>query len=380
MSKKPKGPKPSDTNCSIGKYDYWQGHVELSAGGRRKLYGRNYGEWRRKADEAIRQDALGIITTSSRVGEAFEAWLKTVVKNRNITDSTWIAYEGIWRRHIVPDKLTRYRLDETKALDVQQFFDRSTAKTGIRQRMHLLLKSFFTYCCNEGYLLHNPMRSLDMPKGPQKKSSGRIIVFSDDELSRLLKAAEDHRLRFLFYLALGTGCRAGELSALDHGDLKDGIVRLTKTATLVLAEDGKSSVYGIGPPKSAAGYREVPMSETVQREYLLHKARQQEEYLRAGLGRLDDDSPVFESLSPRHKVYNSEIRKALVKLCEASGVEYRKFHTFRHTFITKLLQRGEPLVVVRELAGHSTIEQTVAYVEVEKEKILHAAGAIEDIF
>lgn len=36
-------------------------------------------------------------------------------------------------------------------------------------------------------------------------------------------------------------------------------------------------------------------------------------------------------------------------------------HTFRHTFVSHLVQKGVPITVVRELAGHKTIEMTLRY-------------------
>ncbi|MDR1495665.1 MAG: site-specific integrase [Clostridiales Family XIII bacterium] len=342
------------------------------------VYGKDYGEWVRKRDEIIRQDALGIVTTASLFGDAFHQWFTNIVANREIKDSTLCEYERLWLHNIKPDLITGCKLFDIKTIDVQQFISRRKAigasDSKIKQVMKLM-GSFFRYAHSEGYIHRNPMANLPRVK-PTKAS--KIIVFSDDEIARLLSAAEGNRLRFLFYIALGTGARDGELSALDHGDIEGGILHITKTATTKRVEEGKG-VYAIGDPKSESGFRDIPLSDTVLREYEIHLVRQRDEYTRMGRGNLLPGSAIFEN-GRRSRMRTSDFRRALISLCAAADVTYRKFHTLRHTFITKLLQSGEPLVVVKDLAGHSKIEQTMAYVHVEDDNKVRAAASIENIF
>ncbi|MDR1293013.1 MAG: site-specific integrase [Clostridiales Family XIII bacterium] len=375
----PRRPKNSDTNYTTNGSRYWQEWVPL-ASGRKLIRGKNHGEWKRKRDDAIRLDALGIVITDSKFEDAFKVWMKAIVSNRPIKDSTLCQYERQWLHDIKPDKIIGYKLHEIKTIDIQQFIDRRKAKGASDSKMLQVMKlmgSFFRYIHEEGYIRRNPMTKVPKIKVYGKK---KIVVFSDDEIKRLLGATEGNRLKFLFYLALGSGARDGELSALNHGaiDVESGTMHVTTTATVERVSEGKGA-YAIGTPKTEEGFRDIPLSKTVLREYRMHRARQQEEYLAGGRGKLAADTPVFET-TRRTRIRTAGFRHLLIKLCEAADVTYRKFHTFRDTYITKLVQDGEPIAVVQKLAGHASIEQTMEYVHVEDDRIKKTGLSIEKIF
>lgn len=42
-----------------------------------------------------------------------------------------------------------------------------------------------------------------------------------------------------------------------------------------------------------------------------------------------------------------------------AGLDYRKFHTIRHTVASILISRGERLLYIKEFLGHSSIQITV---------------------
>ena len=54
------------------------------------------------------------------------------------------------------------------------------------------------------------------------------------------------------------------------------------------------------------------------------------------------------------------LRKRVFRgILRASGLRRTRFHDFRHTFASLLLQQGESLVYVKEQMGHSSIQVTV---------------------
>jgi site-specific recombinase XerD len=52
-------------------------------------------------------------------------------------------------------------------------------------------------------------------------------------------------------------------------------------------------------------------------------------------------------------------------------------HTFRHTFISRLVQRGVPLVTVKELAGHKTMDMTLRYAHLAPNNYVEAISVLE---
>ena len=54
------------------------------------------------------------------------------------------------------------------------------------------------------------------------------------------------------------------------------------------------------------------------------------------------------------------------------------FHTCRHTFCSRLIQRGIPLTTVKELAGHSDINTTLRYSHLAPSNFSDAISKLEE--
>ena len=56
-----------------------------------------------------------------------------------------------------------------------------------------------------------------------------------------------------------------------------------------------------------------------------------------------------------------DIKKAWTTVLKDAKVENFRFHDLRHTAITRMVEKGIPLPVVQEIAGHTKIETTMRY-------------------
>lgn len=131
----------------------------------------------------------------------------------------------------------------------------------------------------------------------------------------------------LVLLALNTGLRRGELLGLEWHD-----VDLNKKLVWVRAESSKTGTS-----------RAVELNEEAV------------EVLRTwGLGK----GLVFPG--PQGDVMGT-VKTAWVKLLDAAQIKKFRFHDLRHTFASKLVQRGVPLQVVQELLGHASMIMTQRY-------------------
>lgn len=178
---------------------------------------------------------------------------------------------------------------------------------------------------------------------------------------------------FLIELGFASGLRAGELLALDYTDFRDGSVHVTKTwthTTIVSAPDDRQRESLITSPKSKSGIRSVPLPDHI---FDLLKMHQKAQINLLG-GKI---SPYVFTSRTGHRLDRANMTRMYKRVAQRAGVQCRKFHTRRHTYITNCIEAGIDLPTVQELAGHSSIEQTRQYVHVRS---AHKKAAIKLLY
>lgn len=146
-----------------------------------------------------------------------------------------------------------------------------------------------------------------------------------------LGAFADH-LEPVVLLALATGMRRGEILTLRTEDVKAGSVTVRGTAT-----------------KSQQS-RVIPLNAEAQRV-------------------LTDWNPAGEWVFPGsdEEAALTTIKKSWAALRKAAGLPSVRFHDLRHTFATRLLQRGADIRTVSALLGHQDIAITARYLHATDE-------------
>ena len=145
---------------------------------------------------------------------------------------------------------------------------------------------------------------------------------------------------------LRTGLRAGELLALQWGDI-DWCGRFVLVRRNLVR--GKLTT-----PKNHQ-CRRVDLSPQLRAVLRLSRRRKTVEWSKHGLPRPDW---VFPSAAGT-ALDESNVRKAFNQILDAAGLHRRGPHQMRHTFASLLLQAGEPITYVSQAMGHQDASITL---------------------
>lgn len=206
-----------------------------------------------------------------------------------------------------------------------------------------ILSSFYKWLENEDYIIKNPMSRIHKVKTPVLVKS----IFSDEELE-LLRAdlSGNSRNIAILNLLISSGIRIGELVNLNISD-----INLTNKSGIVRGKGNKERVI----------YFDVKTKLSI------------EKYLRK---RTDDNPALFVSLrtyksiegKKRISINNTEtiIRKSGNSL----NIIKAHPHKFRRTVATKAIDKGMPIEQVQLLLGHSKIDTTLHYAQVQQKNVM----------
>lgn len=239
-------------------------------------------------------------------------------------------------------------LSKLSAIDVQKAVaDLSTTLNPNSVRTYLVrLKAALNQAVKWDMLARNPAKGVKLPACPPAE----VKVWTEVEASKFLGATTGYRYHVLFWLALHTGMRQGELLALRWTDLdlKGGAVYVRRTAT----RDG-----GTNAPKTLTGQRKILIDPQTVEKLVGHRKCQMEECLKRGEG-WTQDMLVFTSRAGK-QVCPKFLTKNFKKITKRLGLKQMSFHALRHTHATILLRQGVNPKTVAERLGHKSVVITL---------------------
>jgi integrase-like protein len=71
-----------------------------------------------------------------------------------------------------------------------------------------------------------------------------------------------------------------------------------------------------------------------------------------------------------------DLSAGLDRACRKAGITGVMWHTLRHTFASRLLERGVDILMVKELLGHSTAVVTMRYTHTNLDSKVRAVGKL----
>jgi integrase len=248
---------------------------------------------------------------------------------------TWRGLSGVLRN--LEAEFGAFSLDEITPRSIDRYLSRRRREDGITtatcNRYLAGLKTLFKQARIWGYVDELPTDALQM----RKEHSKVPAALTDTELEQLLKHCPEPT-RTIVVVAADTGMRRSELRRLAWQD-----VDLTGgTLTIPQTKNGH--------------FRVIPLTRRVA-EILRTMAS-----LRA----------ADEFVLPR-----SDFSRSLARAAEKAGVGHVHPHMLRHTYATRLRDRGVPLDRIMELMGHRSYAMVLRYAKARPQQLIEAVRMLD---
>lgn len=166
-----------------------------------------------------------------------------------------------------------------------------------------------------------------------KNKDEKVKYFSLGEMNQLLDYLKPYKhQRFpeyqmyymLIFFLYKTGLRISEATALSWDDIEGNIIDINKQTS----RDDNNKVI-LTTLKNDCSYRTIQIYDVVLRELEKFKAKQNELILGNPRFRKNKDGIIFQNYNG-HYLTPSIIRETIQNFHQASGVEYKRLHAFRH--------------------------------------------------
>lgn len=241
-------------------------------------------------------------------------------------------------RQLTPGRIERFLQDLANGDE-----SHPPVKGATRNRFHSLISSIFRYAVRQGLAAANPLAAGSVPRS--KESPIHVRYLDRDEQRRLLAVIrQDCPKKVLeVELAILTGMRRGEQFNAKWEDWKthEGILYVT----------GKT------------GPRTVQLNRAARRCLVRLRKRAPREHL---------------FITPERNEGNQDRRLWFEKAVKKAALRPAfRYHDLRHTFCSRLVAAGVPLLDVQQLAGHKSYSTTLRYAHLSHDQRKRAVEKVE---
>ena len=349
-------------------------------------------------------------------------WLKEHCEI-NLKYHTIEAYKNIIKNHIKP-RVGFYRLSQITTATLQEFVNNTYVEYGFSKNFMKnilkVLKTSLNYAADVvGFIKENPALKVKLPRY-DIPDSDPAHIFSKEEIKIILERfKKNHCVYYAFLTAYYTGLRVSEVFGLTWDDIDLENKKLTVNKNILKKNQagathgrhisGKATtMWFFGTCKTKSSYRTIDIGDTLVNALKEYKKEQEENKLEYGDYYMKHYAKIVKNTYTNQdetKIINAykEIEVALPEVnlvfVKNNGVfegtdsckypfkviHYElgincRFHDFRDTHATRLIEAGADVKAVSKRLGHSTIRTTYEiYVRVTEKMKNDAVDKFEEI-
>lgn len=313
-------------------------------------YGKTYKEAKEKVTKckAALLNHMPLPVTNNRHRFSFfcEEWLR--MEKGKVKESTYVKYDTILRKHILPKLGGCFPLGITSQLAEQfkqELLDEGLSTKTVRDIL-VALRAILKYMAGQ-YPGGLPLVEVSYPR--EQKTEARVLDSEEQQRFIAYLQTDMDECKFGILLALLTGLRIGELCALrwENISLRYKTIRVEATMQRLRDYDsteGNKTKVIIGSPKSDTSTRTIPLTDSAVRL----------------CGKFDPHCPAAFLLTGTEQFMEPrQLQKRLAKYTKECGLDGVHFHTIRHTFATRCVEAGFEIKSLSEILGHADTSITL---------------------
>lgn len=277
-----------------------------------------------------------------KISEVFAEYERAEIRPAGLSNATAETYANSGR--LLSEFFGDVPVDSVGIKDFQSFFEHlSTWQKPNTVRLNIICcRNVVRYCGRRGYC------SLDVEDIKVPKSSKQAIDFlTQSEMELVFEAVakkraglyEINRLRnvAMLFVLYDSGIRVSELCRLNRNSIKD------------------RSFTVIGKSKNPRICFITERSEAALAEYL--DARE------------DNEQALFISAKTGKRITTDGVRTVFETIRNVTEFKTIHPHTIRHSFATKMLDKGVDIRYIAELMGHESLDTTKIYTHFSNPKL-----------
>ena len=226
----------------------------------------------REMEKEIERDLLDGISNASGKTTLNQLFKMHMELKNDLRATTRENYNRMWHNTVEASAIGKKKISDIKQVHVKAFYV-DCVKAGLKRNtiklIHNLIFSSFELAVDSDFIRKNPA------KGAMeniKQDAREKIPLSEDEIKRLMdfcinSGTYSVHVPFLT-IAIGTCLRCGELTGLTWNDIDMKNRTISVNHQLIYKNFGDGCKFHVSEPKTDAGKRTIPMTETVHRAFV----------------------------------------------------------------------------------------------------------------
>ena len=225
--------------------------------------------------------------------------------------------------------------DEVTKKDIESYIGHYRAEHEVSDttanNMRRYISTFFGYLEHEDIICSNPVRKTKAIKTCKQVKK----AFTDVEIEKMRINSSSYRDKVIFDTLYSTGVRVSELVQMNRADLKDGC----------------AIVRGKGNKERYVYFTSVVWEE-----------------LNSYLESRTDNCPALFITNRKERISKTRVEQIVRDTGRAHNIKAYP-HKFRRTLASNMLNKGCPIQEVQTILGHSSIETTMIYCDINRDNI-----------